>query len=71
MSEPMPNRNKPPCKGCPDRKTACSDHCQKPEYLKWREEQTQIKKNREAYYSHVWTHGESDAANYRCGKRYK
>lgn len=22
-----------PCKGCPDRYPACSDHCQKPEFL--------------------------------------
>ncbi len=38
-------RNKP-CYGCPDRYPACSDHCQKPEFLalkekreKFREEQ--------------------------------
>lgn len=38
-------RNKP-CYGCPDRYPACSDHCQKPEFLalkekreKYREEQ--------------------------------
>lgn len=24
-----------PCNGCPDRYIACSDHCQKPEYLGW------------------------------------
>ena len=29
-------RNKP-CYGCPDRYPACSDHCQKPEFLAWTE----------------------------------
>ena len=28
----------PPCaKGCPDRTATCRDHCQKEEYLRWRE----------------------------------
>ena len=26
-----------PCGHCPDKVPACSDHCTKPEYLKWRE----------------------------------
>lgn len=38
-----------PCFGCPDRYTACSDHCRKPEFLIWRAEQEEIKKNRRAY----------------------
>lgn len=38
-----------PCKGCPDRYPACSGHCKKPEYLKWKAEQDLIRKNRKAY----------------------
>lgn len=33
------NRRKdrmPPCLDCPEKKPACSDHCQKPEYLDWK-----------------------------------
>ena len=37
-----------PCHGCPDRYTACSDHCQKPEFLKWKAEQERIRENRNA-----------------------
>ena len=39
-------RNMPPCGKCPDKKIACSDHCQKPEYLAWKEEQARIAKAR-------------------------
>ena len=41
-------RDIPPCKGCPDRYTACSDHCQKPEFLKWREQLATVRTNRQA-----------------------
>lgn len=41
-------RDIPPCKGCPDRYTACSDHCQKPEFLKWREKLETVRTNRQA-----------------------
>lgn len=27
----------PPCGTCPDKYPACSDSCEKPEYLQWRE----------------------------------
>ena len=37
---------KTPCQGCPDRYTACSDHCKKPEFLAWKEEQETIRRNR-------------------------
>lgn len=40
---------KAPCKGCPDRYPACSDHCRKPEYLEWREELEQTRRNREKF----------------------
>ena len=48
-----------PCKGCSDRYPACSDHCQKPDFLKWKEEKALIRKNREAYYPPIWGHQES------------
>lgn len=35
-------RNRPPCGKCPDRKPACSDHCRKPVFLKWKEQQQKI-----------------------------
>ena len=38
-----------PCKDCPDGYTACSDHCQKPEHLAWKEEKETIRKNKAAY----------------------
>lgn len=41
-------RTRPPCKGCPDRKPACSDHCRKPEFLKWKAEKEKIDKARKA-----------------------
>ena len=31
-------RNRCPCKNCPDHRQPCSDHCQKPEYLAWKDE---------------------------------
>lgn len=40
-----------PCKDCPDRFTACSDHCRKPDYLAYRQRQETIRKNRAAYNS--------------------
>lgn len=51
--KPVPNtpwRNsggdKTPCYGCPDRYTACSDHCRKPEYLAWKERKRKIARAR-------------------------
>ena len=38
-----------PCYGCPDRYPACSDHCKKPDFLAWREEQKRIRENRAKY----------------------
>ncbi len=32
-----------PCKGCPDRYPACSDHCQKPEFLAFRADRARIR----------------------------
>ena len=32
-----------PCQGCPDRYLACSDHCTKPEFIAWKEEQARIR----------------------------
>ena len=35
-----------PCHGCPDRYYACSDHCTKDEFLKWKAEQALVRQNR-------------------------
>ena len=71
MSEPMPNRNKPPCKGCLDRDYGCSDHCKRPEFLAWKAETEKIRKAREAYRRPTWGSEESDPGKYRKHKRYK
>lgn len=49
MAENLKSGRKNPCWGCPDRYTACSDHCRKPDFLAWREEQEKIRANREKY----------------------
>lgn len=69
MTETIRNQRPTPCKGCPDRYTACSDHCKKPEYLAWREEQEKIRKAKKAYYQPAWAHVETDPANYRKRKK--
>ena len=50
-----------PCKNCPDKYTACSDYCKKPEYLAYREELAIIRKNERNYICPVWTHGDIDS----------
>lgn len=42
----------PPCKDCPDRYTACHDHCEK--YQKWKEDRAAEKKFNEenGYFIH-------------------
>lgn len=57
--------------GCPDRYPACSDHYRKPDFLKWKEEQALIRKNKAAYYSPVWQNDETDKGSYRNSKRRK
>ena len=52
LSKPI--RDDPPCKGCTERFTACSDHCPKDKrgefgYKAWRAEIDKVNKNRKAY----------------------
>ncbi|MBO5953463.1 MAG: hypothetical protein J6Q53_05025 [Oscillospiraceae bacterium] len=56
----MENERYNPCKGCPDRYLACSDHCKKPERLAWLEEQEIIRQNRKKYSCPIWKHGDRD-----------
>ena len=49
MTETIFNGRYNPRKGCQDRYPACSDHCQKPEFLAWKEEQAKIKEARRNY----------------------
>lgn len=65
MTETIRSNRHNPCKGCPDRYRACSDHCKKPEYLAFREEQDRIRKARAAYYAPVWSHAETNPEDYR------
>ena len=60
MTETLSSSRYNPCKGCPDRVPACSDHCKKPEFLAWKEEQEKIRQNRNAYNTPIWTHGDRD-----------
>ena len=59
MTETIRNHRPTPCKGCPDRYTACSDHCKKPEYLAWKAEQEKIREARRNYRSPVYVRQES------------
>lgn len=59
------SRGVSPCKGCPDRYTACSDHCKKPEFLKWLAEKKLVAKNRRAYEKELWGHTEDVRKRYR------
>lgn len=47
-------RNDNPCDGCTDRYPACSGHCTKPAFLKWRAEQELIRQNRAKYTPPIW-----------------
>ena len=49
MDESLNRSRNNPCQGCPDRYPACSDHCRKPDFLAWREEQEKIRANRAKY----------------------
>ena len=48
MRGPALDSRETPCHNCKDRYTACSDHCQKPEFLKWKSERETIMKNKYA-----------------------
>lgn len=71
MTETIRSKRPGPCKGCPDRYTACADHCRKPEYLAWREEQARIRKAKQAYRDPAWARAEMDPGNYRKRKKAK
>ena len=60
MTETIQSNRYNPCKGCPDRYPACSDHCEKPKYKEWKEEQARIRENRKRYNSPIWKHGDRD-----------
>ena len=71
MTETIRSKRPGPCKDCPDRYYACSDHCRKPVYLAWKEEQAKIRKARQAYHQPSWATNETDPANYRKRKKAK
>ena len=71
MTDTIRSNRDNPCNGCPDRYPACSDHCKKPAYLKYRAEQDRIRKARKAYYSSIWNRPETDPRDYRSRKKYK
>jgi endogenous inhibitor of DNA gyrase (YacG/DUF329 family) len=59
MTETFHSNRYNPCRGCPDRYPACSDHCRKPEYQAWKDEQKKIKAARQAYMPPKWQHPEA------------
>lgn len=71
MTETIRSKRPGPCKGCPDRYPGCSDHCQKPEHLAWREELARIKKAKDNYRQPAWARAEMDPGRYRDRKKYK
>jgi len=71
MTETFHSQRYNPCKGCPDRYTACSDHCRKESFLAWKEEQEKIRKAKKSYYQPAWATAETDPANYRKRKKAK
>ena len=71
MTDTIRSKRPQPCNGCQDRYTACSDHCKKPDYLAWREEQARIKAAQKAYQSPAWLTNEMDPGNYRKRKKAK
>lgn len=48
-SDLLKSGRKNPCWGCPDRYSACSDHCRKPDFLKWKAEQAKIREARRKF----------------------
>ena len=71
MTDTIRSQRPQPCNGCPDRYRACSDYCTKEEYLKWKQEQELIKKNRKAYRNPAWLTNEQDPGTYRKHKKFK
>lgn len=65
MSSVYSNQRPNPCNGCPDRYIACSDHCQKPEHLEWKEEQEKIRENRKNYRAPAWVRQESSTRTHK------
>lgn len=47
-------RNQCPCKNCPEHRQPCSDHCQKPEYLAWKDENEKINKRHREHIGSIW-----------------
>lgn len=69
MTETLTNNRHNPCKGCQDRYTACSDHCQKPEFLAWKAEQAKIRAAKRAYREPVWINDSPYDKRRKPGKR--
>lgn len=61
------SRNIPPCKGCPDRYLACSDHCQKPGYLAYKAERDKIREARKKE-SAAWAYTANEIKKNRRGR---
>jgi endogenous inhibitor of DNA gyrase (YacG/DUF329 family) len=47
MRGPALDSRDTPCHHCKDRYTACSDYCQKPEFLEWKQERQTIMSEKE------------------------
>ena len=64
------NNYKTPCYQCTDRQLACSDHCEKPDFLAWREKMATASKNRRIDKNARWaTYSGVARGNMKRGKR--
>lgn len=66
MRGPELNSRDTPRHHCKDRYRACSDYCQKPEFIAWKEEQARIREARKKYRPPVWKREEK--VEWRVGK---
>ena len=56
-----------PCYHCPDRYTACSDHCRKDAFLKWKQAQ-KARKEAERREKDVWAYTAAQIQKNRRGR---
>ena len=66
MTKTIGNQRPSPCQGCSDRYPACSDHCQKPEYLANKAEKEKIREHRKNYRASAWVRREGYVGRKVC-----
>ncbi|MBQ7001713.1 MAG: hypothetical protein IJN67_11835 [Oscillospiraceae bacterium] len=69
MTETIRNDRPCPCRGCPDRYPACSDHCRKESFLAWKAEQQKIREARKNYRQPAWFRDQSYDRRWKTSKK--